>query len=67
MKCSISLEHWEWPIFKAEPSGFDYVQISMREPSCAVEVCVVISLKDARALGERLIALSECLKQASSP
>ena len=63
MKTTILLERWEWPIFKADPSGFDHIQISIREPSLVVEVKATIPLKDARALGERLIALSQILEK----
>ena len=63
MKSSITIEHWNWPIFKAEPNGFDLIEIYIREPSVSVEVNVTIPLKDARIFGERLIRLSQVLEE----
>ena len=63
MKATVVLEKWEWPLFNAEPCGFDSVQIDLREPSCSVEVKATISLEDARTLGKRLITLSDILSK----
>lgn len=64
MKCSIKLEHYEWPIFKVEPYGFDYIEVSLSEPSCSIAVVAIIPLQDALNFGERLITLSQCLLKA---
>ena len=61
MKLIIKLEHWDWPFFKVEPSGFEHLEVTLREPSQKVEIKAVIPLKDALVLGKELITLSETL------
>lgn len=64
MKIQVNVEQWNWPFFKADPRGFDYIELTLLEPSCTVEVKATISLEAATALGERLINLSDALRQA---
>lgn len=63
MKNTITIERWEWPIFKAEPEPGcpNYIQISLSDPSCSVEVKATITVDKARVLGEHLISLSDAL------
>lgn len=65
MKTSITIEPWEWAIFTAQPRGFEYIEVSIREPSQAIDIKASILLKDAVAFGNRLIALTENMKKAS--
>ncbi len=64
MKCIIDLKWWDGSYFKAAPAGFDYIEVSLGEPSCSVAVKATISLEAAHKLGERLIALSQALEDA---
>ena len=62
-KCSIELERWDYPIFLAEPSGFDHIEVVLTEPSCKVEVKATISLSKACDLAQRLLALCNGLRE----
>ena len=64
MKANIKIERWEFPIFKVEPEGLEYIQVSIREPSQVVDIKATIPLKDAKELGNRLIALVENFERA---
>ena len=61
MKTDVIIEHWEWPIFKAEPRGFDYIEVVINEPSQSVCFKATIPLKGARVFGDRLKKLAETL------
>ncbi len=63
MLTDVTIEKWEWPIFKAEPSGFDHIKVTINEPSQAVFFRATIPLKDAVAFGQHLIALAENLQK----
>lgn len=64
MKANIVIERWEWPILKAKPSGFECIELSLREPSQVVEVRATITLKDARLFADHLITLANALEGA---
>ena len=64
MQTSVIIEYWERPIFEADPSGFDYIEIRLHEPSQHVHVKATISLENARKLADRLIQLSNALAKA---
>jgi len=61
MKCSVILDWWGHPFFKAEPCGFERIEVILQEPSNKVEVKATIPLEDARLFGEKLIKLSQVL------
>ena len=64
MKTDTTIERWDWPILKAEPSGFDYIEISINEPSQQVFFKATVPLESAVAFGQHLIVLVEKLRKA---
>lgn len=64
MDCSIKFEKWDWPIFRAEPSGTDAINVSISCPSSPGKVEAVVPIEKAREFGERLIKLSDVLERA---
>lgn len=64
MDCSMNLERWDWPIFRAEPSGFEDIAVSISCPSSPGKVKAVMTLEKAKEFGERLLKLTQALEQA---
>ncbi len=59
MKVEIDLKQWDQPFIKAEPSGFNHIELTVEETGACILLRVTISLKEAEALEKRLGVLRE--------
>ena len=65
MLAVVKIKYWEFPIFQAEPEGFEHIRVTITEPSNKVKVEATIPIDEAHKFGDFLVDLCKSLESAS--
>ena len=64
METKIRLERWDHPFVKAQPSGFDYIELNIQEPSATTYISITVPIDGAQQLAEHIQKLVNTLRPA---